>query len=49
MNNTYQVCNIDYDNELNKRLQSRFFRQEIYNQILIFDPCVKISKVSGSE
>ena len=25
MNNTYQVCNIDYDNELNKRLQSRFF------------------------
>ena len=25
MNNTYQVCNIDYDNELNKRLQSRVF------------------------
>lgn len=25
MNNTYQICNIDYDNELNKRLQSRVF------------------------
>ena len=31
MNNTYQICNIEYDNELNKRLQSRVFLQKYNN------------------
>ena len=44
MNNTYQVCNIDYDNELNKRLQSRFSRQNLQPN-LIFDPCRQNIKI----
>ena len=46
MNKTFEVCNIEYDNTLNKRLNERYFPNQTLQPNLEQTKFYKISEIS---